>query len=74
MEGMLTMMSFVSKIFIIDQCKFWVFNNLTKCIYFINSLSFSSNLWPTKISIALYILASKTEKTLSFKNLTSGMH
>lgn len=31
-----------------------------------NSLSFSSNLWPTKISIALYILASKTEKNPLF--------
>lgn len=58
------LMRFVSRIFITDQCKFAAFHNITKCLHFTNSLSFSSKLWPTKVSIAQYIYASKAKKKL----------
>lgn len=66
-------MRFVSRIFITDQIKFGALNNITKCLHFRYSHSFSSKLWPTKVSIAQYILASKAKKK-TLKNLTSGMH
>lgn len=62
-------MRFVSRIFITDQCKFGAFHNITKCLHFTNSLSFSSKLWHTKVSIAQYIYASKAKKKTLLKML-----